>query len=393
MINHTGPIPPLLRLPHELHGERIPMGPTELKSKPRRALERETMLLVDPSWKRPPKKRHSQAILLVHSQLFIAGLMTYWSGNTFVFGDCDKLRGSCSVALSEAVNNITSIELGETYHFFSDHDDPNDEYDWDLFSSDPHRRRILRKPDCDQRWPHPSWPASLDVLAKLPKLRRLELHVGSLTERVSVPAQGVNDWARTSHDHRDRPRERKSTLYLRDQVLLSIPVETLDKLQSLTMIYHLQIGPYPFNHVKFSADVLPYTRDLHSGAWNDPPYRPGTDLMGPKESELYNRWLEARAAVYWDETVEIFRGWRRRSESNRHIGLQWSSWAREWQGRGWAEWDDSHYQDRYGTPRSKEELAEEVAALQMTEDTTPASQEGLVEAMAGLQRVLQNVSR
>ena len=178
MTDHAGPAPPLLRLPRELHvriltylirqGDRIPMGPTDLTSKKRRALERETMLLIDPSWKRPPKKRHFPAILLVHAHLFMAGLMTYWSGNTFVFGDCDKLRGSFSVALSEAVNNITSIELGETYHFFSDHDDPDDEHDWDLFSSNPHRRRILRKPDCDQRWPHPSWPASLDVLAGCP---------------------------------------------------------------------------------------------------------------------------------------------------------------------------------------------------------------------------------
>jgi len=175
-------------------------------------------------------------------------------------------------------------------------------------------------------------------------------------------------------------------------VLLSIPRETLNKLQSLKMIYCVPVFLVNNRNGKFSADVLPYTRDLHSGAWNDPPYRPGTDLMGPKESELYNRWLEARAAVYWDETVEKFGGWRR-SETNRHIGLQWSSWAREWQGRGWAEWDHSRYQDRYGTPRSKEELAEEVTALQKTEDTTPASQEGLVEVMAGLQRVLRNLSR
>ncbi|KAK1075102.1 hypothetical protein LTR74_000507 [Friedmanniomyces endolithicus] len=383
MADDAGHHSPLLRLPREVQvhiltyllpqGEHTPMGLKEVKSKKRIKLEREAKLLLDPNWRRPQKVHF--AILLVHPDISAAGLMAFWRGNTFAFGECEKLRDFSSLARTEAVSNITAIELGEDYHFT----EYRDQF-WQPSGHEGYVKKALRRPCGRDDWLHPGWPASLDVLAKLPKLRRLELH-------------GVNDWARTSHDHRDRPRERKSTLYLRDQVLLSIPLETLDKLQSLTMIYHLQIGPYPFNHVKFSADVLPYSRDLHSGAWNDPPYRPGTDLMGPKESELYNRWLEARAAVYWDETVEKFGGWMRRSGSNRHIGLQWSSWAREWQGRGWAEWDHSHYQDRYGTPRSKEELAEEVAALQMTEDTTPASQAGLVEAMAGLQRVLRDLSR
>ncbi|KAK1015021.1 hypothetical protein LTR91_000822 [Friedmanniomyces endolithicus] len=371
MTDHAGPAPPLLRLPRELHGDRIPMGPTDLTSKKRRALERETMLLIDPSWKRPPKKRHSQAILLVHSHLFMAGLMTYWSGNTFVFGDCDKLRGSFSVALSETVNNITSIELGETYHFFSDHDDPDDEYDWDLFSSNPHRRSILRKPDCDQWWPHPSWPASLEILAMLPQLCRLDLHVGLLTERESVPAQGVTNWDRASHDHRDRPLERKSTLYLRDQVLLSIPLGTLDKLQSLKMISHLQIGPYPLNHVKFCAEVLPYTKDLHSGAWNVPPSRPNSNLglqVAPPDWRLHKRWLEARAAVYCDDTVE--QSVQVGSEDSLYNGLerttlQWCSWAREWSGEHWG--IDARSPEWLGRPRSKEEMANEYAILRGTE--------------------------
>ncbi|KAK0313559.1 hypothetical protein LTR01_001815 [Friedmanniomyces endolithicus] len=381
MADDAGHHSPLLRLPREVQvhiltyllpqGEHTPMGLKEVKSKKRAKLEREAKLLIDPNWKRPQKVHF--AILLVHPDISAAGLLAFWRGDTFAFGECDKLRDFISFARTEAVDNITAIELGEDYHFT----EYRDQF-WEPSDPEGYVKKALRRPSGQNDWLHPGWPASLKILAKLPNLHRLELHVGTLAECDYSKSQGVNGWA--------------STHYLRDQVLLSIPRETLNKLQSLKMIYCVPVFLVNNQNGKFSADVLPYTRDLHSGAWNDPPYRPGTDLMGPKESELNNRWLEARAAVYWDETVEKFGGWRR-SETNRHIGLQWSSWAREWQGRGWAEWDHSRYQDRYGTPRSKEELAEEVTALQKTEDTTPASQEGLVEVMAGLQRVLRNLSR
>ncbi|TKA83491.1 hypothetical protein B0A55_00583 [Friedmanniomyces simplex] len=390
-----GPVPPLLRLPREVHmqiltyllrqGDKIPMGPKELvpkMSKKRRTLEREIRSLRPPGSK-PPKKKddHFPAVLLVHSDLYLAGVMTFWSGNTFVFGECDKLRAFISLARSEASSNISSIELGEAYHF-QDVVNPG----WDHEKNEPHPKQCLRRPTDSywNTWPHPDWPISLELLAKLPKLRRLNLHVGALDQVWYLPAHGANDWTWETYYDQDTPPKHKSSLYLRDQVLLSIPRETLDNLQSLKMTYYVLLFLLPScGQVTLNAEVLPYTKDLHNGAWNDPPHRPDPAQglrLEPEPWRLYQRWLEARAEVYWDDTVE--EKWRVMAAARDPLGqdegidvmeevvnLQWCSWAREWSG------------DNYGTsvglverlerPRSKQELAEEEAALNGAEEEGP----------------------
>ncbi|KAK0326712.1 hypothetical protein LTR82_002555 [Friedmanniomyces endolithicus] len=400
MADDAGHHSPLLRLPREVQvhiltyllpqGEHTPMGLKEVKSKKRIKLEREAKLLLDPNWRRPQKVHF--AILLVHPDISAAGLMAFWRGNTFAFGECDKLRDFSSFARTEAVCNITAIELGEDYHF-TEYCDTF----WQPSDNEPYVKKALRRPCGREDWLHPGWPASLEILPKLPNLRRLELHVGTLAECDYTESQGVNGWAQSSLDQQSTPRNQRSTHYLRDQVLLSIPRETLNKLQSLKMIYCVPVSLVNNWNGKFSADVLPYTKDLHSGAWNDPPYRPGTELMGPKETGLYDCWLEARAAVYWDETVEkIWRAAGGRSMYHReHVSFQWCSWAREWPRRGSEEWHgeqsedwdgETSFPESFERPRSKEELAEEVAALQRTEDTKPRTREELDEEVAAARR-------
>ncbi|TKA82992.1 hypothetical protein B0A55_04663 [Friedmanniomyces simplex] len=298
-----GPGPPLLRLPREVHmhiltyllrqGDKIPMGPKELvpkMSKKRRTLERDIRSLRPPSSKPPKKKEdHFPAVLLVHSDLYLAGVMTFWSGNTFVFGECDKLRAFISLARPDASSNISSIELGEAYHF-EDVVNPG----WDHEKNEPHPKQCLRRPTDSywNTWPHPDWPISLELLAKLPKLRRLNLHVGALDEVRDVQAHGANDWTWETYYDQDTPPKHKSSLYLRDQVLLSIPRETLDNLQSLKMTYYVLLFLLPScGQVTLNAEVLPYTKDLHNCAWNDPPHRPDPahGETKPKSNEIRSR--------------------------------------------------------------------------------------------------------
>ncbi|KAK4972467.1 hypothetical protein LTR42_006977 [Elasticomyces elasticus] len=393
-------IPPLLRLPIELHmhiltyllrqNARITMGPRELTSKKCRKGFRELMRLQDPDWK-PPKNTETIAVMLACKDLAKAGIMTFWSGNTIVFGTCEKLREFMALARTEAVANITSVELGEGYHTIKVHGSPV----WDAEKGDIYPRPQLLIPQIPGTVAlHSAWPPSLNVLTSLPKLRRLKLHVGWLGDQECIDAQGVNDWAWQLPGHTDVRGSHVSTLYYRDQLLLSIPQQTLDDLQSLTMRYFMPV-PYQYAE-KPSVDVLAYAKDLQSHAWHDPPHKPdgpwerfetsAPDTMEPGEWRLFQRWLEARAAVYWDDHVENL--WHAKPTYQREIeeeetgimpavvGLQWCSWAREWSGKNYGMRVGEV--EELGRPRTLSEMAEEdvTAAEQVaTKDVAYASWE------------------
>ncbi|KAK5728201.1 hypothetical protein LTR17_012106 [Elasticomyces elasticus] len=271
-IATTSDIPPLLRLPIELHmhilgclirqNAHIPMSPQDLAPKKRRIKwERELRHLHD--WTPPMKTPGTPAVLLVCSHT------------------CQTFDTFASLARPEAVANITSIELGEG----CGESEPLTA--WDAKKGEMRPVTGFRVPDSTRPecWPHgdwpPSldilaklpklWPPSLDILAKLPKLRHLKLHAGYLGRQTYVDAEGVNTRAiRTYYGPKPRPRHLVSAHLYRDQALLSIPPKALENLQSLTMYYWM---PFPYMiPTKLSADVLSYTKNLHSGAWNDSPF-------------------------------------------------------------------------------------------------------------------------
>ncbi|TKA82993.1 hypothetical protein B0A55_04662 [Friedmanniomyces simplex] len=275
--------PALLLLPRELQeqilfyllrqGDRIPMEPETVSSK-RLTLNREVELLNNPNWK-PPKKKHFPAVLLVQPELYLSGVRTFWRGNTFVFGDCDELRSFMDVARPEAVSSITSIALGDDYHWEGKSGNMSD--------------RVCRWHGI-RNWSRPDWPPSLRILAKLPQLRRLEVYVGTLGTPSLIFAYGSK-----RNDPENAPMP--CPLRLCDQLLLSIPRHVLDNLLALTLHYFI---PY-YTIGEDTAEVLQYVKDLHAGVLQDPPCPPtSTDS---EQSWLYQRWSEPSTTMYWHGSV------------------------------------------------------------------------------------------
>ncbi|KAK5686618.1 hypothetical protein LTS10_002738 [Elasticomyces elasticus] len=193
------------------------MGP-EVKTAERRKLNRELERLRDPRWK-PPKK-HFPAVLLAHSKLYMAGVMSFWSSNTFAFEDPGSLAKFTDSARSEVLSSITSLRLGPDYCYEDGADGNSTVFRWKDGKTKAHQ---------------------------------------------NISFLGCFEIAP-------------------DQILPSMPSSTLDKLHSLMLHYYI----LSFSLNKFSVDVLPYTKDLHSGAWSQPP-----DVANRKVNYA---WLEAKAA-------------------------------------------------------------------------------------------------
>ncbi|KAK5688939.1 hypothetical protein LTS10_000919 [Elasticomyces elasticus] len=347
------------------------MSPQDLAPKKRRTKwERELRDLHD--WKPPMKTTGTPAVLLVCSHLASAGIMMFWSGNTFVFSTCQTFETFASLARPEAVANITSIELGEGYHCC----ESGPPTAWGAKKGEMRPVTGFWVPDSarPECWPHADWPPSLDILAKLPKLRHLKLHVGYLGRQTYVDAEGVNTWAhKIYYGPVPRPRHLVSAHLYRDQALLSIPPKELEKLQSLTMYYWM---PYPYMvPTKLSADVLSYAKNLHSGAWNDPPFTYNDELRRQPENEneekanrQYLHWLEARAAVYWDHSVDAT---IRAGESYGRLHRDRAEWD------GWNYGKTKNEHGILGRPRTLLEMAGEEITVERSapEDPEDASWE------------------
>ncbi|KAK5737205.1 hypothetical protein LTR17_006814 [Elasticomyces elasticus] len=247
MADNDASTPPLLRLPRELQvqtlsylfpqGLVIPMGP-EVKTAKRRKLNRELQRQRDPKWK-PPKKQFP-AVLLAHSELYMAGVMSFWSSYTFAFEDPGSLAKSTDSARSEVLSSITSLRLGPITAMKMA---PIVK----CFAGRTERRRLITLAQC---------------------IRRLwRLSVGPIETESNEP----------------------------DMVLLSIPECTLAKLRSVDMQYYFRC----FSLDKLSVDVLSYAKNLHSGAWSEPS-RPLDDVTC---FEVNGDWFEAKAGEYWDDSV------------------------------------------------------------------------------------------
>ncbi|KAK4891808.1 hypothetical protein LTR27_009660 [Elasticomyces elasticus] len=346
-------ISPLLRLPIELHmhilaylirqNAHIRMSPQDPAPRKRRTKwERELRDLHD--WTPPMKTTGTPAVLLVCSHLASAGIMTFWSGNTFVFSTYQTFDTFAGLARPEAVANITSIELGEGYHCI------------------------------ESGGPLTVWDA-----------KKGEIRPGPASGyQTYVDAEGVNTWAhKIYYGPVLRPRHLVSAHLYRDQALPSIPPKALEKLQSLTMYYWM---PYPYMiPTKLSADVLSYAKNLHSGAWNDPPFTYNDELRRrqpeneneEKANRQYLHWLEARAAVYWDHsvdaTIRVGETYGRlhcdRAVIRELIGMQWCSWAQEWD--GWNYGKTGRGPEVLGRPRTLLEMAGEEIAVKRSAPKDP----------------------
>ncbi|KAK6404604.1 hypothetical protein LTR81_020588 [Elasticomyces elasticus] len=155
-------------------------------------------------------------------------------------------------------------------------------------------------------------------------------------------------------------------------------------------MYYWTPNPYMVP-TRLSVDVLSYTKDLHSGAWDDPPftYNAKSRRMEPDSEDqeeahrLYLHWLEARAAVYWDHSVGATiragasngRLHRDRAVIRDVIGMQWCSWAQEWDGWNYGNTKNEH--EILGRPRTLLEKAGEEIAVKRSapEDPEDASWE------------------
>lgn len=371
------PLPPLLRLPRELRiqilsyllrqGESIRISEGGITPK-RRKLNRELQRLKDPNWKAP--KKHFPDVLRVCKELRLSGLMTFWSGNAFVFGDCNSVQTFVSKISSDVVSNITSVTLGEDYHYEGDK--------LDMFNE------RLKRHSIRGNWPHPAWPPSMDILSQLPKLRSLELVVGSLVEGVGTDARGLLSsqpdklrprWFEELEAHqRSRwpPRQpllAPASIYYRDQMLLGIPEAVFDNLRGLRIRYHVP-GLLPWT----TREVLPFAKDLRERVWREcPDFKPGR--ADDEQVRCWERWVEARAAVHWDDSLHremtqpyvggVYEGYSKQllvKQARKEV--QWCTWAWEWQQideDGKTLWAPRSYEELVGPPDEVEGDSEDAS--------------------------------